>query len=711
MKFPAHAISFWGRRRVPVIRQVEAAECGLACLAMIANYHGRKTNLAALRLQHSISRKGCTLKSLIAVSDKMQLLTRPLRVKLSDLKKLRLPCILHWEMNHFVVLNKISGKEYHINDPAAGENIHSRGTVSQKFSGVALELYPAAEFSAQNDFRSMRVSDLWSDIDGLWRTGGQVLLLSVIIQAFSLAAPFYMQVVIDHVVATSDADLLLVLASGFGLLVLLKVITTALRSSVVLHAGSLLSYQMISNLFQHLLRLPVSWFEKRHVGDIVSRFSSTRPVCSLLTEGIVNAVVDGAMAMVTIIIIFLYHPVLGVVVSGAFCAYLILRIVLYRPLRRANEQQIVSTAHEQTVFMESVRGVQSLKMFGQEQARTTTWQNRLADVVTDTIAVGKIRIGADALNQFVFGIENILVIFAGASLVLDGRLSVGALVAIISYKQHFGENASALVERLIEYRLLGLHLDRISDIGLAVPERGTAAPPRVSLAGTGVRCARLELRNVSFRYAESDPWLLKDISLQISGGEMIAFAGHSGCGKSTLLKIMLGLLQPERGEVLYGGQNVASSCGEYFRHKVGSVMQGDSLFAGSIADNISFFDTEPDPALIRAAAQAAAIDSDIEAMPMAYNTLIGDMGCLLSAGQKQRVLLARALYRKPHILVLDEGTANLDVPTEHRIVDLVRRLNITRLCVAHRNAILAAADRTIVLDAGRLREVSSIQLH
>ena len=709
MSRAATLLDFSGLRRLPMIRQSEAAECGLACVAMIACFHGYRTTLSSLRTAHSISLKGSTLKSLIEIADRLGLSARPLRLEPDSLGKLNLPCVLHWEMNHFVVLKSVSRRGCVIHDPAIGERRYSFAEISPSFTGIALELSPAAHFHPKAARNSMRLTDLFGKATGLKRALVQVLLLSLVVQLFVLVSPFYMQLVVDEVLTKYDTDLLTVLALGFGVFMLINVAAVTLRAYVILYLSNTLGFQMVANLFRHMLRLPLDWFEKRHVGDILSRFSSTTPIRDLISEGLIASVIDGTMAISTIVVMFVYSPMLASVVLTALAVYLALRLLYYRPLRSSSEDVIVARAREQSAVIESLRAIQSIKLYGKEAERGALWQNRQADVINNGVRLGKLGIGFNAANGLLFGIENTVIVYLGALLVIERNMTVGMLFAFMAYKRQFIDKATMLVERLVEFRMLDLHIERIADIGLAKPETDTAlqAGENRQLGALRRTAGTLELRDISFRYGIADPWVLRNVSLVIGQGEMIALLGPSGSGKSTLIKLLLGLFEPTSGEVLVGGIPMAHYGNSQFRRLTGTVMQDDALLAGSIADNISFFDPDADFGKIRHCAEHACIHKDIAAMPMGYNSLVGDMGSLLSAGQRQRVLLARALYRDPEILVLDEGTANLDARTEQSIVNVLRKLGVTRICVAHREALVRAADRVVLLQDGGLQEAAA----
>jgi ATP-binding cassette subfamily B protein RaxB len=319
------------------------------------------------------------------------------------------------------------------------------------------------------------------------------------------------------------------------------------------------------------------------------------------------------------------------------------------------------------------------------------WLNRYADVVSANVRLGRTKIAFTTINDAIFGIENIVTIYLAARMVLGGNLTVGMIFAFMSYKHHFTEKAVQLVEKALDFRILELHLERLGDIALSRLERGHDQ----ALAYMRPIEGRVELRNVFFRYAETEPFVLDNVSFIIEPGEFVTIMGPSGGGKTTLIKIMLGLLEPTSGEVLIDGIPLGVIGPRAYREQVGAVMQEDQLLSGSIADNICFFDPSFDQERMIQCAQLARIHEEVMALPMTYNSLIGDMGSSLSGGQKQRVLLARALYRQPRILFLDEGAAHLDTENEKQINESLRKLNMTRISVAHRPEMSSGADRIL----------------
>jgi ATP-binding cassette subfamily B protein RaxB len=526
------------------------------------------------------------------------------------------------------------------------------------------------------------------------------LILSLVLQLYVLATPFYMQIVVDNAIAKNDHDLLLVLALGFALFLLINTGATLIRARLLTYAQRTLAFQMGTGLFRHLLRLPMSYFEKRHVGDLVSRFTSTEPVRALLAEGLVTALIDGTMALLTAAMMFLYRPALGLVVLAALALYLALRAGFYHLMRRRSLDLIEAKSRESTTFIETMRAVQSIKIFTRESERCAVWMNRYAQVVQAEASTNLLKQVFRIANDAIFGLENVLIIYLGAQAALAGDMTVGMLFAFISYKQQFVDKAARLIERAIEFRMLDLHLERLADVAGAEPEQGHFRPIAYQQPIEG----NLEVRELCFRYAEGEPFVLRNVNLNVRAGDYVAITGPSGCGKTTLLKVILGLLEPSSGEILIDGVPLRILGHQAFRKSIGVVMQDDQLLSGSIADNICFFDESFELEHMMHCAELAGIHEEICRMPMAYNSLIGDMGTSLSGGQKQRVLLARALYRRPRLLFMDEGTSHLDIATERQVTAAVKALGLTRVIIAHRPETIASAPRRLVLRDGQLSE-------
>lgn len=696
-------LSPWGGSRLPDIRQAEAAECGLACLAMIAGYHGRHMDLGTLRRRHPISVRGASLRSIMSLAAELDMATRPLRLEMAHLSQIKTPAILHWDMDHFVVLKRVSRRCVDIHDPATGAQRYSLAEAGRHFTGVALELAPTQGFTKKTERARLRLRDIV-----IWPRGGglsivQALVLSVVLQIYAVASPFYMQLTVDDAVAQNDHDLLTVLAFGFGLFLCINVGAGMLRSLALVHLQTGLAYELSAGVLRHLLRLKLDYFEKRRTGDLLSRFGATDPIRDMLTEGVMSAAVDGVMAILMGVLIFVYSATLACVVIPALLVYIALRIGTYQVLRARALTSLMAKARETGTFVETLRAIQTIKVFNRENERCGLWTNCRIEVLNADAAVARLKAVFRSANELVFGIENVLVIYLGASAVLNGGMSIGMLFAFMSYKTQFVDKAARFVEKAIEFRMLDVHLERLSDIVGSEPEADLARPS-VPEAYRRPLEGGVEVRALSFRYGDDEPFVFENASFSIAPGEYVAITGPSGGGKTTLIKVMLGLLHPSSGDILIDGIPLRQFGIRAFRDQVGVVMQDDQLLSGSVADNICFFDEAFDVEWMQSCAETAGIHDEIMRMPMGYNSLIGDMGTFLSGGQKQRIVLARALYRRPKILFMDEGTSHLDVALEARVNSAIKALGLTRIIIAHRPETIASASRVLTVCQGLVAE-------
>ncbi len=687
-------LNFSLTKDVPIIRQSEIAECGLACLAMVLSYHGQKVDMQYMRGHCSTGLKGISLANLSDVATNLGLAPRGLKCELESLGKLKLPAVLHWDMNHFVVLTKVSKGFAYINDPAQGKIKVPWSDVSDNFTGVVLELSPTEEFKRKDKRTPLSLNMLWRKMTQLKRNLFKVFALSIVVQGIVLLMPYFMKITIDDVIVSHDTELLLLLGIGFGLLTLFDVFARTLRGWIIVRLSSTFGLQSGINIVNHLIKLPISFFESRHIGDINSRIDSLKAIRDTLSQGLVEAVVDGIMSAIIIFVLFSYDTLLGGIVLGVSIAYLVIRLTLYKAYRRDSEEQIINSAEEQTHFMETIRGIQTLRLYNHESQRLSIWQNKFVDVINSEIKLGRLNLSFDIFSRALFGLENVAIIFLAAHMVLDGEISLGAMVAFIAYKKNFTESAARLIENMLKLKIMSLHLERLSDI--THQDREVMNIPSLNMDKTTPK--DLVLENISFRYDDHTPYILNDINLTIKGGESVAITGPSGCGKTTLVKIMLGLLKPTKGRVLYGGEDIHAMGLNNYRELVASVMQEDALFGGSIADNITFFDNNSEQANIDKAAYRAAIYEDIMQMPMGYQSFVGDMGSTLSGGQKQRVLIARALYKDTPLVFMDEATSHLDSDNETKIMSYFKALKKTRISVAHRQETIDSAEREIKLE-------------
>jgi ATP-binding cassette subfamily B protein RaxB len=519
--------------------------------------------------------------------------------------------------------------------------------------------------------------------------------MSLVLEAIGIAIPIGFQLVLDDVVVSDDRDLLTVIALAVGLLIVFRGLVDFVRGWAMMAAGSRLALQWKMSLFRYLLLLPLSFFERRHTGDIASRFLSIDRIQQTLSSASISPVVDGATAFVLVGMMWLYDPWLAGLALATTSVYAGTRSLAYRLYRRANEEAVVYAASENSHFLESLRGMASLKALGIGDRRQGIWNNYLVDRVGAEVRVAKIDLIFSVAAPVLFGLDRVVIIFFGARAVIDGILSIGMLVAFLAYKDQFSQRVSKLLDSLVRLGTLTVHGERIADIALAEPECGDSGDIIGSAATIISLKAGLSARGISYRYSDNEPRVIADFDLDVAPGECVAIAGPSGAGKTTLLKILAGLLRPTAGTVLIDDVPLEAIGIEAYRAQIGCVLQDDRLFAGSIAENIAGFCPSPDPERIQQVARFAAIHEEIVRMPMGYQTLVGDMGSSLSGGQMQRVVLARALYRGPRTLLLDEATSHLDEENERWINEAIRRLPVSRVIVAHRRSTLDMADRIV----------------
>lgn len=687
----------WGRR-LPVTLQTEAAECGLVCLSMIASFFGYVIEPAELRRRFGLSMKGATLRDLVTIADQLGMASRPVRLDLDELPLLNTPCILHWDLNHFVVLKSASRSSIVVHDPARGLLRLSLAEASRHFTGVALELTPTGGFKIAERPPRMRVRALLGNLVGVERSLLRLLTLALAIELLSMISPFFLGWVVDYALVSGDRSLLITLVLGFSLLLLLRTAISAMRGWMLLVIGASMKVQARANLLTHLLHLPASYFEARYLGDVMSRFGSQDTILQAITTELVLAVMDGLMCCITVVLMFIFAPTLTVIVLVGAVLYGALRWATYTPLRQASAEAIVWSARRDSHFLETLRGIKTIKLFNAQDDRRAHWLNLLIETVNRQLVTQKLSLVFRAANSLLLGGIGILVIWLGAEHILAKTFSVGLLIAFIAYKDQFLSRISELINRLVDLTMLRLHAERLADIALTEPEKRSGVLEQADAERRAP--PTIEVRNLSFSYSANDRPTLENVSFRIGAGESVAIVGPSGCGKTTLLKLLAGLLLPTSGDILVDGEKLDRMGIERYRAMIGVVMQEDQLFAGSIADNISFFSANPDPARIRHCAEMASVHEDIAAMPMNYGTLIGDMGTVLSGGQKQRILIARALYRQPAILMLDEATSHLDVDRERAVNAAVGATHMTRIIIAHRPETIRACDRSIELAEG-----------
>lgn len=705
------SLNWSGRKRLPVIRQAESAECGLACLAMIASWHGLNTDLPTLRERFTVSTQGMTLQMLMQCASVIRMSSRAVRLELEDLKALALPCILHWNMNHFVVLHKIRGNQLTVHDPDRGKVNISQHEAGKHFTGVALELTPSAEFTPRDERKKIQLRRLTGKTSGLVPAMVRILIFALALEILALGTPLLNQLVIDEVLVAADRNLLTLVIAALLLLSLTQMLLSLAREWATITLSVNFNMQWTARVFHHLVRLPLTWFDARSRGSISARFSAVDSIQHALTNQVLEGILDVLLVVTSLTMMLLYSPGMTLIAVLTAIIYGLLRALWYPSLKQSAEDSWDAEARESGHFLETLGGILSLRINGVMPHREAAWLNLNVIRRNTQLRQSRLMMWYGIAHTMTSSVVTAVILWKGAGEVLDGTFTVGMLVAYLAYQGRFSGSISSLTDKYFSWRMLEIYNTRLADIVLSQTEEQLHQPlpvdeihrdyspviREVLPVETG---APLALTAISFRHQGAGEHVINDISLTVNPGEVVAITGKSGCGKSTLVKLILGIHTPETGEIHTFG--VPHTHPHYFqiRQRIGTVLQEDQLFRGSIADNIIFFNDERNQERMAWCAKMALIEAEIMAMPMGYQTLIGETGGTLSGGQKQRILLARALYKQPGFLLLDEATSHLDVESEIIIGHTLRASGIAVLLIAHRQETLASADRVLYMDRG-----------
>ncbi len=701
-------------KRVPVELQSLRSECGLACLAMVLGYHGGDADLATLRRRFPGFNQGLSLKDLVGLAERMGYVGRGVRTEPDQLQQLQLPAILHWQLDHFVVLVRVTKRGCLLHDPAQGRRWCPWSELDRAFTGVALEMWPsesqttepdAVRWVSGGDTSTMSYAALWRFTFGVRRQLAWVMALSLVLQGMLLAAPWHVQWTVDEALVSGDVHLIGVLCLGFGLLLICRSLTHLLRGLMVLHLGHLLSFQLACRLLAHLLRLPVTWFSQRHVGDIASRFTSLQPIRDLLTQGAAAILVDGFMVILSLLLMLVYSPTLALLVAAIHIVFLLVYLGFVPRMKRMGMALVMAQAAEQSHLLQSVQSMQNIKVYTLESERTAQWQRLHSHTLTHSLDLQRQHLSLGTAGLFVGGAELIVLIYLMAHQVLAGDFTLGMLFAFLSYRGHFTERLRGLTDQLVNLRTLQVHLQRVGELWTETAEPLPRPAPEEKQLSTYTHLGGLTLQQVFFRHFDRQPWVLNNVDLQIAAGEFVAIVGASGCGKSTLLQLLMGLMPPTQGQVMWRGRALMDEDAIGLRRCSACVLQEDAFFSGSIAENLALFEI-PDLDRVQSCLEQVDMAQTIAGLPLGLHTPVGDIGHGLSTGQMQRLLLARAIYQQPQILFLDEATANLDMASANTIQRLVLAMKCTRIAVTHDVKFAASADRMFELREGKLNRVA-----
>ena len=693
-------------RRLPVILQLNDVECGAACLAMILGYYGRPTRIADCRERCGVGRDGATAQAIVSAARQYGLRTKAYSVQdLNQFRHLQLPAIVHWNFNHFVVVERWSPQEVEIVDPAFGRQTVTSDQFATSFTGVALTFEPGVHFEKEKE----ATQPAWRNyLAYLFRTPGtltvlgQVLLTSLFLQLLGLALPAFTKVLIDDILALQISHLMLLIGLGLLLLMCTQMIIGYLRAALLVYLQGRLDAQLMSGFFEHVLTLPFSFFQKRSNGDLLMRLNSNRMIRELVTSQTISTLLDGSFVLVYLVILLSLMPLFGVLVFFLGIIQVGLLLGTTGRMHRLMQNDLQADASAQSYMVEALNGIATLKASGAEERTFAHWSNLFFKHLNISLRRNQLTAVLDTAIATVHTFSPLILLWMGALYVLNGSISLGTMLALNVLAIAFLTPLSSLVANGQQFQFVGAHLERIGDVLEAKSEQDAQgvqqAPPL-----TGY----IELQDVSFRYSRNAPLILRDISLTIAPGQKVAIVGATGSGKSTLAKLILALYEPTSGQITFDGIPVSTLDYRTLRQQFGAVLQEPFLFNISIRRNIAFNNPEMPFKQIAQAAHLAAIEEDILDMPMGYETLVAENGAGLSGGQRQRLTLARALAHKPTILLLDEATSHLDVATELILNQRLSDLNCTQIVIAHRLSTIRDADTIVVLEEGKITEQGS----
>ncbi|MCT8352776.1 MULTISPECIES: peptidase domain-containing ABC transporter [Photorhabdus] len=683
------------RKKINIIYQESIADCGLACISMILCYYGCDTTLKELKGNNNFHSRGLRLKDLLEISENNKLNTNVYSLDVDEINLLKKPCILHWDMNHFVILEKVNKNKFFILDPEKGERILSINEISKHFTGVAIELTPTPEFKKRSSFnkKTIKLIDLFKSSKGLSSALLKIFAISILIESITLTIPIGIQLIMDHVIVTKDTLLLSSICIFLIFFTLVKTFSDIIRSYMSLSINILLDIQWKNSLFSHLLRIPIHYFSSRKLGDIQSRFNSIENIRETFCNNIVDLIIDFLMIIGLLSMMIIYGGSLTIVVILFSVLYFLVKIIVYKIYKNASDKKIQDEATINSFFMESLYSMPTIKILGILNNRQRIYSDKVKTLNKSEVKKKKIEIITIALSSIIIALDQIVILWVGSYLVINSTITIGMFIAFNTYRGQFSDRITNIINKSVELKLLSLHNERLS--GIALQEKEIF---KKNINSESYDIASLELSHVSYTYNESN-YTISDFSIKIEGGESVAIVGPSGAGKSTLIKIMSGLIKPQSGEVLFNNLDIYSLGVNNYRKNISCILQEDKLFSGTIAENISGFDDDIDMEYVTECAIKANIHNEIVSFPMGYYTQLSELGGSISGGQKQRIMIARALYKKPKIIFMDEATSHLDTNNESIVNKSIANLNVTRIIVAHRESTIQSADRVIHLNS------------
>lgn len=699
-------------------------DCGPACLTMIAAHYGRHYTLDHLREQCFIGREGVSLLGISKAAEQIGFRTVGGRLTFDKLaEKALLPCVVHWNQEHFVVVYAIrkKKKEYTVSvaDPGKGLDTYSREAFCRHWistctggeeKGIALLLEPTQLFYEQEGDRlpsENRIRFLWKYLIKYKRFFGQLILGLFIGSLLQLIFPFLTQAIVDTGIQGKDIGFIWLVLIAQMVLLFSRTAIDFIRRKILLHISTRINVSLISDFFIKLMKLPMKFFDTKLTGDLLQRIEDHRRIENFLTNQTISIVFSVFTFIIFSIVLFVYHlPIFTVFITGSIFYGLWIRIFL-KKRRLLDYKMFEQQGMNRNVVYQLITGMQEIKLQGCEQRKRWEWEDVQADLFDVNMQSLNLRQNQEAGGIFINELKNILVTVLAATAVINGSLTLGMMLSIQYIIGQLNSPVEQLMSFIYQWQDVSISLDRMNEIHTQQNDEGTGRS--ITALPRDVE-TDIHIRNVCFRYDGARPdYVLKGIDLHIPQGKVTAIVGASGSGKTTLIKLLLGYYMPNEGELLVGGENLSQFNPAWWRMQCGAVMQEGYLFSDTIARNIAVSDDEIDTDRLRHAAQTAHIAEYIEGLPLGYNTKIGQDGQGVSQGQRQRILIARVVYKNPPFVFLDEATNALDANNERAIVENLSEFykGKTVVVVAHRLSTVKHADRIVVLEGGRIAETGT----
>ena len=686
-------------RRFPVLLQQSAMDCGAACLTMICRYYGLKISINRLREMANVSRDGATLYSLAEAAESLGFRTRGLRGDFAALAAAPLPAVAHWEGYHYIVVYRVDQRRGTVTvaDPALGQRRLSKDEFLRGWTGTLLLLTPTPALEQVEPSHSTfaRFYPLITAHRGLLV---QVLMASLLIQLFGLAVPLFTQNIVDKVLVQQDVLMLNLMLAGMLVVAFFQVATNALRQYMLVFAARHIDLAMMVQFYNHVLGLPLKYFEDRKVGDIISRLHENEKIRQLLTGTTLAVVMDVLTVAVYLSLMFYYNAKLTLL-AVMFIPLFVIFTLIFTPLMKKTSREIFQAkADAQSYMVESVGGINTVKALAVEKQVRWKWEVKIGLQLQLQQKGALVVTTADSTSRTLQTLSTVLILWYGATLVLGGEVTIGQLMAFNILLGSVIGPIMRVVGLWDQFQEARVALERVNDVLDAAPEPGRTGDALVMPPIRG----HIEFKNVTFRYHEGERNVIENVSLEIPPGHTVALVGRSGSGKTTLTNLLLRLHQTTEGEIRIDGVNLRHVAPTSLRRQIGVVLQENFLFSGTIRENIALGVAEPSMQDVVTAAMLAGAHDFVSEMPMGYDTVIGERGMNLSGGQRQRIAIARALFHKPRILMLDEATSALDTESERVIQQNLENIlrDRTTIVIAHRLSTVRNADLIVVLDRG-----------